>query len=77
MKHSKDYSHNVLKKIDEDLQDSDNTIKELKAHTEVNAIKTGRKLEYGKAVGTMKRKGHWKEVHIISIGTRKTTSKMY
>ena len=49
MKHSKDYSEDVLKKIDADLQDSDNTIKNLKAHTQVNAIKTGKKLEYGKS----------------------------
>ena len=48
MEHSNDYSKNVLKKIDEDLQDSDQAIKNLKAHTEVSAIKTGKKLEYGK-----------------------------
>ncbi len=49
MKHTKDYSETVLKKIDQDLQDSDQAIKNLKAHTEVNAIKTGKKLEYGKS----------------------------
>jgi hypothetical protein len=49
MEHSKDYSEKVLKKIDEDLQDSDQAIKNLKAHTEVNALKTGSKLEYGKS----------------------------
>ena len=49
MEHSNDYSKNVLKKIDEDLQDSDQAIKNLKAHTDVNAIKTGKKLEYGKS----------------------------
>ena len=49
MEHSKDYSDKVLKKIDEDLQDSDQAIKNLKAHTEVNALKTGKKLEYGKS----------------------------
>ena len=43
MEHSKDYSKHILKKIDEDLQDSDQAIKNLKAHTEVNAVKTGKK----------------------------------
>ena len=49
MEHSKDYSEKILKKIDTDLQDSDEAIKNLKAHTEVNAVKTGKKLEYGKS----------------------------
>ena len=49
MKHSKDYAKNILEKIDTDLQDSDKEIKNLKAHNQTNAVKTGKKLEYGKS----------------------------
>jgi len=47
--HSKDYNDKVLKKIDKDLQDSDQAILKVKEHTKVTAEKTGRKLEYGKS----------------------------
>ena len=47
--HSKDYNETVLKKIDKDLQDSDETILKVKEHTKVTAEKTGKKLEYGKS----------------------------
>ncbi len=49
MTNTKDYSTNVLKKIDSDLQDSDQAISKLKSETEVEAITTGKKLDYGKS----------------------------
>ena len=49
MEHSKDYKTDVLKKIDDDLQDSDQVIKNLKAHSKMTAETTGKKLEYGKS----------------------------
>ena len=48
MTNTKDYSTDVLKKIDSDLQDSDQAISKLKSETEVEAITTGKKLDYGK-----------------------------
>ena len=49
MDNTKDYSKNVLKKIDEDLQDSDEAILKLKETTNVTAKTTGKTLEYGKS----------------------------
>ncbi len=49
MTNTKDYSTDVLKKIDSDLQDSDQAISKLKSETEVEAITTGKKLDYGKS----------------------------
>ena len=46
MEHSKDYSKEVLKKIDEDLQDSDQAIKNLKAHTEPHTCPVKKELAY-------------------------------
>ncbi len=49
MDNTKDYSNKILKKIDQDLQDSDETILNLKQQTEVTASTTGKTLEYGKS----------------------------
>ena len=49
MEQSKDYSEKVLKKIDTDLQDSDEAILKIKEHTKVTAERTGKTLEYGKS----------------------------
>jgi hypothetical protein len=49
MANTKDYKTDVLKKIDDDLQDSDQAIKNLKAHSKMTAETTGKKLEYGKS----------------------------
>ena len=49
MDNTKDYKTDVLKKIDNDLQDSDQAIKNLKAHSKMTAETTGKKLEYGKS----------------------------
>ena len=49
MDNTKDYSKDVLKKIDEDLQDSDEAILKLKETTNVTAKTTGKTLEYGKS----------------------------
>ena len=49
MEQTKDYSKNTLKKIDEDLQDSDQAILKLKENTDVTAKTTGGTLEYGKS----------------------------
>ena len=42
MEQSKDYSEKVLKKIDTDLQDSDEAILKIKEHTKVTAERTGK-----------------------------------
>lgn len=49
MKNSKNYSENTLKKIDTDLQDSDQAILKLKESGDITAKTTGRTLEYGKS----------------------------
>lgn len=49
MQHSKDYSEDTLKKIDTDLQDSDQAILKLKESGDITAKTTGRTLEYGKS----------------------------
>ena len=49
MSNTQDYSKNTLKKIDDDLQDSDQAILKLKEQTEVKAPTTGKTLEYGKS----------------------------
>ena len=49
MDNTKDYKTDVLKKIDDDLQDSDQAILKLKENTEVTAKTTGGTLEYGKS----------------------------
>ena len=49
MDNTADYSKDVLSKIDNDLQDSDEAIKKLKSTTQVKAATTGKKLEYGKS----------------------------
>ena len=45
MDNTKDYKTDVLKKIDNDLQDSDQAIKHLKAHSKMTAETTGKKQE--------------------------------
>ena len=49
MEKSKDYSDDILKKIDKDLQDSDEAILKIKEHTKATAKRTGKTLEYGKS----------------------------
>ena len=49
MENTKDYSDNVLRKIDDDLQDADESILKLKQNTDVTAKTTGKSLEYGKS----------------------------
>ena len=73
MEHTKDYSKNTLKKIDEDLQDSDQAILKLKENTDVTAKTTGGTLEYGKSRWDYEKNEAWKEVRIITIGQSKIT----
>ena len=49
MENTKDYSDNVLRKIDDDLQDADEAILKLKQNTDVTAKTTGKSLAYGKS----------------------------
>lgn len=49
MQNTKDYKDKVLQKIDDDLQDSDESILKLKEQSEVTVQTTGRKLNYGKS----------------------------
>ena len=73
MENTKDYADEVLQKIDDDLQDSDQSILKLKNNKDVTANTTGKSLEYGKVVGTLKKPGVSKEGYIIMIGAKKTT----
>ena len=49
MQNTKDYKDKVLQKIDDDLQDSDESILKLKEQSEVTVQTTGKKLNYGKS----------------------------
>lgn len=49
MHNTKDYKDKVLQKIDDDLQDSDESILKLKEQSEVTVQTTGKKLNYGKS----------------------------
>tara|TARA_B100000941_G_scaffold16060_1_gene9777 strand:+ start:1109 stop:1972 length:864 start_codon:yes stop_codon:yes gene_type:complete len=49
MNNTKDYKDKVLQKIDDDLQDSDESILKLKEQSEVTVQTTGKKLNYGKS----------------------------
>jgi hypothetical protein len=49
MENTKDYADEVLQKIDDDLQDSDQSILKLKNNKDVTANTTGKSLEYGKS----------------------------
>lgn len=49
MQNTKDYKDKVLQKIDDDLQDSDESILKLKEQSKVTVQTTGKKLNYGKS----------------------------
>ena len=49
MNNTKDYKDKVLQKIDDDLQDSDESILKLKEQSKVTVQTTGKKLNYGKS----------------------------